>query len=310
GWKPVPLGGRKDPAMAKKFIPDSDVEFANKARNFAAQVSEDPARYHLPEADAQAIAQAVAAFARAHSANAPRQTRSSATAIRKNTARAEAERLIRKAGNLIRVNEQISAGDKVNVGVREKPTKLRKRDCPQTRPVLRLVAGKRGWEVHNNRHLIRFADSTRAHSEAKPDGAARLELFVGVIPAGEMAPDAPSPRFGGHPMYLRSYSRSPIDVDYPKFAGPVQVVYWGRWASATGETGPFSRTLAVPVDAFAQQPALPDRTNRGLAEQQTVFVTTVRRELPHCVEAVEATAVESSRLLPVTLDKTAEAEAA
>ena len=227
-----------------------------------------PGADHLPEADAQAIAQAVTAFTQAYHANAQRHTRSSATALRKNEARAEAERLIRKAANLIRANEQISAADKVVVGVREKPARLGKRDCPQTRPVLQLVAGKRGWQLCNNRHLIRFADAARPHIQAKPDGAARLELWVDVIPIGELAPDAPSQRFGAHPLYLRSYSRSPIDVDYPKFAGPVQVCYWGRWASATGETGPFSRTLAVPVDAFATQPALPDRTSGAAAEQQ------------------------------------------
>jgi len=96
-------------------------------------------------------------------------------------------------------------------------------------------------------------------------------------------------------------------VDYPKFAGPVQLLYWGRWASATGETGPFSRTLAVPVDAFALQPALPDRTNPAPAEQQTVFVTTVRRKLPDCVKTIDALRAESSRLLPPLTEQTADA---
>ena len=293
--------------MSKKFIPDGDVEFMQMARNFADRVSQDPALYHLPETDAQAIAQAVAAFAEAHAANAQRHVRSSATALRKNAARAEAERLIRRAGNLIRVNNQISAADKVIVRIAEKPDKLRKRACPQTRPKLYLVAAKRGWQIQNNRHLIRFVDSTRTHSQAKPDGAATLELFVDVIPAGEPAPDYPSHRFGGHPMYLRSYSRSPIDVEYPKFAGPVQVLYWGRWASATGETGPFSRTLAVAVEPFATQPALPDRTSRGAAAEQTVVVTTLRRELPHRIETIDAPHGESSRLPPPLPDDAADA---
>ena len=201
----------------------------------AAQVSQDPARYHIPDADAHAIAQAVEAFAEAHKANRQRHTRSSATAARKNEARAVAEQLIRKAAHLIRVNQQISAGDKVAVGVREKPARLGKRQCPQTPPKLSLVGGQHGWQLRSNRHRIRFVDPARPQSKAKPEGAARLELWVDVIPMGEQPPDRPSSRFGAHPLYLRSYSRSPIDVDYPKFAGPVQVLYWGRWASATGD---------------------------------------------------------------------------
>ena len=297
--------------MAKKFIPDGDVQFAQKARTFANEVSADAARYHLPPADAQAIAAAVAAFIEAHESNRQRHTRSSATAARKNEARAQAERLIRKAAHLIRVNEQISAADKVRVGVREKPARLGKRACPQTPPRLWLIAARHGWQLRDNRHRIRFVDPARGNRQAKPDGAARLELWVDVIPIGEPVPDAPRFRFGAHPLYLRSHSRSPIDVDYPKFAGPVQVLYWGRWASATGETGPFSRTLAVPVDAFSTQPALPDRTNRGAAEP-TVLVTALRppfRELPDLVTPIDTPRAESGRLLSDETTADADADA-
>jgi hypothetical protein len=284
--------------MSKKFIPDGDVEFAQMASNFANRLTQDHARYHIPEADAQEIAAAVAEFLEAHKVNQQRHVRSSATALRKEEARAVAERLIRKAGNLIRNDERISSADKVVVRIAERPTKLRKRECPQSRPNLYLVAGKRGWQVMSNRHLIRFTDSERTHSEAKPDGAAALELFADVIPSGAPAPGMPSMRYGAHPMYLRSYSRSPMDVDYPKFAEAVQVVYYARWVSATGETGPFSRPLIVPVDAFATQPALPDHhAGRALpAVEQTVFVTTVRRELPD--QTVHAEREMPERLLP------------
>jgi hypothetical protein len=284
--------------MSKKFIPDSDPEFAIIARNFANKLSKDHARYFIPEADAQAIAEAVTAFLAAHQVNQQRHVRSSATAMRKDETRSVAERLIRKAGNLIRGDERISAADKLIVHIAERPTKLRKRECPQSRPNLHLVAGKRGWQIMNNRHLIRFTDSERDHSEAKPDGAAALELFADVIPSGAPAPGMPSMRYGTHPLYLRSYSRSPIDVDYPKFAGPVQIVYYARWVSATGETGPFSRPLVVPVDAFATQPALPDQhAGRALSGvEQTVFVTTVRRELPD--QTVNDGREGAGRLLP------------
>ena len=46
----------------KKFIPDSDSNFAHMARNFALQITRDPARYLLSADDANIITRAVQAF--------------------------------------------------------------------------------------------------------------------------------------------------------------------------------------------------------------------------------------------------------
>jgi hypothetical protein len=207
--------------------------------------------------------------------------------MRKDLARAAAERLIRKAANLIRVNDQISAVDKSLIGVREKPTTLRKRECPKTPPLLRIVGARHGWQICDNQHLIRFADAERPHSRSKPEGADGLDLYVEVIGPGQPIPEAPSELYGWHPKHLGSHARSPIAVQYPKYQHAVRLVYWGRWMKLSGEAGRFSRPLVVGVDAFPTQPALPDRANRAPLEQ-TVFVTTFRRELPDHVRTIAA----------------------
>src|SRR4051794_5426233 len=101
---------------SKKFIPDSDTDFAHMARNFAQGVSENPSRFGIRDDDAQAIAQAVAAFRDAMAKNCHRFTRSLKTVMQKDEERAVAERLIRRAAHLIRGNAQLSSVDKVLIG--------------------------------------------------------------------------------------------------------------------------------------------------------------------------------------------------
>src|SRR5688572_9010974 len=127
--------------MARKFIPDGDSQFALMARNFAVVVGKDHVRYGLAEHDAREIAQAVQTFRDAMAANFNRRTRSMASVARKDETRREAERLIRRAAHLIRANHKLSSADKVLVGVRDRPTGLRRRGCPETAPQLCFKAG-------------------------------------------------------------------------------------------------------------------------------------------------------------------------
>src|SRR5688500_14990871 len=105
--------------------------------------------------------------------------------------------------------------------------------------------------------------------------------------------------------YLRSYTRSPIKVEYPKSERPMRVVYWGRWANATGETGPFSSPLAASFEGsdwsrFAL-PGPADGAGSPHLLEQKVIITSARRELPDRVETIDTLRAESTRALP---DKT------
>lgn len=280
--------------MAKKFIPDSDVDFSHMARGFAKRLSEDPAKYRVSVEEAQRVAEAFEAFEAARLANAPRHTRSGATARRKDELRAVAQELIRDIGNRIRIDRTISAVDKFVVRVSERPKRLKRRECPQTAPAL-LFNGPIPWSnTIDGKHIILFRDNFDTTSKAKPDGAVRLELFVDLVPPDEPVPSWPGQRWGGRMWYLRSFTRSPMAVEYPKTDSPMRVVYWARWADATGRTGPFSKTLAARVEGV-------DRPMQAqlVGKQQTVIITSAMKQLPDSV-----TIIEPGRLI---VDETAEA---
>jgi hypothetical protein len=87
-------------------------------------------------------------------------------------------------------------------------------------------------------------------NKAKPAGAVRLELFYQLVAPGAPVPPPPRADHGGPEHYLRSYSRSPVRLAPPMSRVPMLVVYWGRWADATGNVGPWSRTVQSRVEAW------------------------------------------------------------
>lgn len=293
--------------MAKKFIPDSDSDFAHMARSFSMYLVKHAARIGFPQADAEKIVSVVQVYRDAMAVNYNKHGRSRATVMTKDAARAEAEKLIREAGHRLRLNRALGADDKVCLRITERPTRLRPRKCPQIRPEMRLRDAFAGGPMQSGIHLIHFCESFMKMTHAKPDGADRLELFRDLVRPGDQVLD-PSQRKSGHPQYLRSYTRSPIQVDCPKSDVPVRVIYWARWANNTGEAGPFSKPLVAPVELTDwSHLALPGPANE-LPEParvaQKVTITSARRELPDCVETIDTLHAESSRMLP---DKTSEA---
>jgi hypothetical protein len=255
------------------------------ARNFAHIIANKLERYHVSAEEAQELSTKVAAFRDAMAANCHPQTRCKATVMRKDAARVEAERIIRDVANRIRADRTISSIDKTMVRVKERPTRLRRRECPQTPPMLMFGKSASSHDAMEGRHIIRFYDHESTRRPAKPEGAARLELFVDLVPPGEPIPSWPGERWGGRMWYLRSYTRSPIVVEYPRCNEPMRVVYWARWAGANGETGPFSKPLAATkVEGF-------DRWVGALPGQakQSVIITTIRGQLPAAVPLMPMT---------------------
>ncbi len=227
--------------MARKFIPDSDRGFAQMARNFSDGVSSSPERYFLSQGDAEIISRAVTEFRhRLALATWPR-TRTTQAIREKDAARARAERIVRKYGALIRANTEIDSTAKMSVEMREQPRRARRRPCPQKGPYLRHVRSEGGA------HVIEFREQIGTRSRAKPRGAARLELFIEMIEPGRPIPRLP----GERPWYLRSFTSSPMRVEFPLPDGPRMIVYWGRWADATGEVGPWSDRCDARVEGWS-----------------------------------------------------------
>lgn len=266
--------------MADKFIPDGDSDFAWMARSFSSHIEKNPSRFDVSAEDAAELVAKVQAFRDAMAANQSRMTSCKATQLRKDAARAEAVRIIRDIANRIRINRKIGVVEKSLLRIKQRPTRMRRRTCPQTPPVLRFAHQAPSCNALEGRHILKFFNAYGKQSLAKPEGAVRLELFVDLVPPGDPIPTWPGERWGGRMWYHRSYTRSPIVVDYPKCDEQMRVVYWARWAAASGETGPFSKTLAARVEGFDRpMHSLPD-LNAANPVRQSVIITTIRRELP------------------------------
>ena len=128
--------GRKS---SDKFIPNGDSDFALMARSFAAIIARDPDRFSLSSNDAEQITRAVTEFRETLAVALRKDTRTQITIMRKDESRAKAEGIVRKYGNIIRANPQIDPIDKMLVRVKERPTRLNERTCPQTRPMLSFI---------------------------------------------------------------------------------------------------------------------------------------------------------------------------
>ena len=241
--------------QCKKFIPDGDRDFAEMARHFARNIAKDPARFQLSEKDSGTIQMAVAKFRKALCVSLAKATRTQLTRMSKDDARAKLERIIRKYGNVIRVNDAIGSIDKTSIRVRERPTRLQHRECPSDPPLM-IFSGSGKETAHGAAtHIIRFNTGLGTGTRAKPAGASRLELFVELVGPNEPIPNHPGELSGGRPWYLRSFTRSPAEVEYPMPTMPMLIVYWGRWADATGRVSKWSKTLIARVEGWPTETA-------------------------------------------------------
>jgi hypothetical protein len=236
--------------MAKKFIPDGDRDFAHMASAFAEPIERDPVRYQLSTLDAALISEAVQAYRDALAQALRRVTRTKCTIMTKDRVRAKTERLLRKYANRIRINDAVDPVDKKFIFVKERPKRLKRRRCPMRPPHVRFLGTATGPATKQGMHLLEFREEQFSRSRAKPNGAVRLELFVGLVGPGEQPPRVPGDATKGpvRSWYVRSFTTNPIRVKHPVPPSPMLVVYWARWADATGDVGEFSPPVRARIE--------------------------------------------------------------
>ena len=238
--------------MGNRMVPTNEAEFLQKARNLANNISQDPARYGIPQADADAMQAAAERFAAAHQA-AYRGNRTREQVEEKRLARAEAKRMFVRCVNLVRLNESADASTRYLVGIKDRPKRLKSAACPLEAPRLRFLRA-----IHEAGavpvHELDFR--SMVWTQTRPEGAVRLELFIDLIPPGEPIPKHPGANHGSRPWYLRSYTRSPIRLTPPMARVPMRVVYWARWADSTGNVGPFSATAVAWMEGGEYLPSI------------------------------------------------------
>jgi hypothetical protein len=258
------------------FIPRGDLDFADSARNFANTLERDAERLGVkPELAAQ-VEKKVEAYRAALSTALRPISRTSGTIIEKDEARAAAEQVMRTAAHIIRANPDLAASDLISLRLKPNAAGTRVSARSNTRTLLQRAPRLRFLGVRDGAsplvssgggmHVLQFLDMDDhgVIRKAKPKGASRLELFVDLVPPGESMPEHPAQRTG-RPWYLKSFTRNPIEVEYPVSAsGPMMVVYWARWATATGEVGWFSAACPARVEGWlAPPPPLPRDGDAG-----------------------------------------------
>lgn len=236
-----------------KFIPATDSGFAHMSRQFAGHIESNAERFAIAPEQVARLDTAVGAY-RDALADTMRPCKAGPHATRiKKDARKHLETIVRAVARTVRACESITGVDRLMLNMHERPAggRLKVRECPQVAPVLKFIDGTR-----NHTHIIEYGNDFDYGSSAKPKGTARLELFVGLVPPPEKAnaiPMHPGQLSGGLLWYVRSYSTSRFEVEYPVMAdgSAMLVVYWGRWADARGGVGPFSKTCVTRVEGGA-----------------------------------------------------------
>jgi hypothetical protein len=273
--------------MADRFIPNGDSDFLTMAGHFARTVAQDPAGCAQTAADAAALTAAAERFGAALRAT-RFGDRSVATTRRKDEARTEMERRIRKAVHQIRASDGVDAMTRFKLGLRERPARLKEQTCPNEPPRLTFVRALHEASGACPMHELKFGPANW-NAKGRPAGAARLELFVDLVPPEEPIPVAPGDSSGGRPWYLRSYTRSPIVLAPPMARVPMRVVYWARWADAKGNVGPFSKCAPAWIEGGAMHlfkaPALGNRKDpvtvvevaepRRIASREPAYIVAV-----------------------------------
>ena len=235
--------------MSKKAIPNGDLDFATMAQAFASTIKKDPGRFEIAPADAEQLDGAVGRYKAALQASRMGARSQAATRV-KEDARLVAEQIIRRLRHVVKLNNKIDAATKILLGIRERTGAPKVMSVPQEPPRLRFV---RALHESGASPMHELSFHAFGYTKGRPDGAARLELFVDLIPPEEPIPLHPGANRGGRPWYLRSYTRSPIVLAPPMPRVPMRILYWGRWADSTGATGPFSATCAGWIEGGSHQ---------------------------------------------------------
>jgi hypothetical protein len=217
------------------FIPVQDAQALGWLQTFAAGISASPATYMASVAEAAGIQSAVDAFAAAYADAIDPAQRTPVVIALKDDMRNAAVQLCRQYAILIKYNAGISDPDKIAIGVRPVNPNRDPIECPQTSPMLNIVAATPGA------HTLRYADSMTPDSPAKPFGASEMQLFVAVAAAVVTDPE--------QAKFYNKFTKNPVAVAFSAADNGKQATYFARWAGRRGDFGPWSSPVTMAIAA-------------------------------------------------------------
>jgi len=218
------------------YIPSKDADFLVWANNFANNIGLNPGLYMLTSGQSASISAAVALFGVKFAIANNELTRTRQAVADKDDVRAACEPLLRQYAMLIKDNAGISDGDKINVGVRPVNISREPIDCPQSVPLLNVVAATPGSQT------LTFADSMDPEKKAKPFGASELQLYRAITVGPDPAPFSEA-------EFIGKFTKTPIAVEFAQEDDGKLATFYARWASVRGETSPLSNPVAMRIAA-------------------------------------------------------------
>jgi hypothetical protein len=219
--------------MSSPYVPNCDADFLQWLRAFSGRIAAGPAVYGMSGPEVARLLSLADEFeARLHAATNP-ATRTRVTVAEKRAARIVADRFYRGCAQRIKLNYGVSDADKIALGLHLRPQTLSRRRVPTTSPLLRFIAATPGANT------LRYADSLTPETRRKPPGARCLQLFVAI--GDDKITDPALAR------YVGEYTKCPLGVDHEAREAGKVASYFGRWAGARGDHGPWSLPLHVTI---------------------------------------------------------------
>ncbi|MCC6682206.1 MAG: hypothetical protein IT445_14995 [Phycisphaeraceae bacterium] len=221
--------------MVQSYIPTTDAHALQWMQAFSGGITASPSTYMLSVSDATAISSAVDAYATALATATDPNVRTPVNVNIKDTTRNAAEQICRQYAILIKNNGGISDASKIAIGVRPVNPSREPIPCPQTSPLLNVVAATPGA------HTVRYVDSMTPSTVAKPFGATELQLFIAIADAPTTDEDAA--------VFYGKFTKNPIGVAFAPGDDGKVATYFARWASRRGDVGPWSLPISMRIAA-------------------------------------------------------------
>jgi hypothetical protein len=216
---------------------NKEAVLVNELQVFATGISGNAALYFVSTPDSVTIVNAVNAFLAARIvANAP-ATRNVGSIDDKEAKKASALGVCRGFYRQIQNSSGISNEAKLLIGVLPLNPTRTQRNCPNTSPVVAVIASTPGAQT------TEYRDSMDLASRSKPAGATMCQLFVEVGAANAEIFDPAKARFVGN------FTSNPMPVFFNPEDRGKQATYFARWGGKRNEFGQWSLPASMTIAA-------------------------------------------------------------
>jgi hypothetical protein len=216
------------------YIPNRDSKFDEWLANFSTLITAAPGTYGLMAGDAANIAAAAASWHAAYLLVTSPTTKTAATVSAKNTSRVNTLAVVRPYAQTISLNQGVTSGNKIAVGVNPRTSTPSPITPPTTNPILVLQSAA------NLSAFIRYRDSAASVSvKAKPYGVTQIQIY-GAASATIVTDPTTLPLKG-------TFQKSPLVLTFASGNAGQQFYTAARWATRTGGLSPWSPIINFTI---------------------------------------------------------------